>query len=160
MVCPLYPFNQHFFTSGDKSGTFPRTEDLKNWKGVLPGCSLVQLEWWKKSLSCVWLFVTLWTGARLLCPWDFPGNSTGVGCHCLLQMKVKVSHSCLTLWHPMNYTIHGILQVRILEWIAFPFSRGSSLPRDWTQVSHIAGRFFTSWATREAPIWSRPWFFW
>ena len=45
---------------------------------------------------------------------------------------------------------HGILQARILEWVAFPFSRGSSQPRDQTQVSHIAGGFFTSWATREA----------
>ena len=43
-----------------------------------------------------------------------------------------------------------ILQDRILEWIAFPFSRGSSQPRDQTQISHTAGRFFTSWATREA----------
>ena len=47
-------------------------------------------------------------------------------------------------------TVHGILQARILELVAFPFSRGSSQPRDQTQVSHIAGRFFTSWATREA----------
>ena len=44
----------------------------------------------------------------------------------------------------------GILQASILEWVAFSFSRGSSQPRDWTQVSHTAGRFFTSWATREA----------
>ena len=44
----------------------------------------------------------------------------------------------------------GIFQVRILEWAAFPFSRGSSQPRDGTQVSCIAGRFFTIWATREA----------
>ena len=51
---------------------------------------------------------------------------------------------------PMDYTIHGILQARILEWVAFPFSRGSSQPRDQIQVSHIAGRFFTSWATKEA----------
>ena len=51
---------------------------------------------------------------------------------------------------PMDYTVHGILQARILEWVAFPFSRGSSQPRDRTQVSHNAGRFFTSWATREA----------
>ena len=49
-----------------------------------------------------------------------------------------------------DYTDHGILQARILEWVAFLFSRGSSQPRDWTQVSHIAGRFFTTWATREA----------
>ena len=44
---------------------------------------------------------------------------------------------------------HGILQARILQWVAFSFSRGSSQPRDWNQVSLIAGRFFTSWATRE-----------
>ena len=49
-----------------------------------------------------------------------------------------------------DYTDHGILQARILEWVTFLFSRGSSQPRDWTQVSHIAGRFFTTWATREA----------
>ena len=49
----------------------------------------------------------------------------------------------------MDYTVHGILQARILEWVAFPFSRGSFQPRDWTQVSHIAGGFFTSWAKRE-----------
>ena len=50
----------------------------------------------------------------------------------------------------MDPTVHGILQVSILEWVAFPFSRGSSHPRDQTQVSCIEGRFFTSWATREA----------
>ena len=46
--------------------------------------------------------------------------------------------------------VRGILQDRILEWAAFPFSRGSSQPRDPTQVYHIAVRFFTSWAAREA----------
>ena len=46
----------------------------------------------------------------------------------------------------MDYRVHGILQARILEWVAFPFSRGSSQPRDRTQVYYIAGRFFTSWA--------------
>ena len=50
----------------------------------------------------------------------------------------------------MDSTVHGILQARILKWVAFPFSRGSSQPRNRTQVSHIAGGFFTSWATREA----------
>ena len=50
----------------------------------------------------------------------------------------------------MDYTVHGILQARILEWVAFPFSRGSSQPRDQTQTSHIMGGFFTSSATREA----------
>ena len=60
---------------------------------------------------------------------------------------VKVAQLCPTLHDPMDYTVHGILQARILEWVAFPFSRGSSQPRDWTQVSHITCRFFTSWAT-------------
>ena len=67
---------------------------------------------------------------------------------------VLVTQSCLTLCNPMGYTVHGIPQARILEWVAIPFSKGSSQPRDWTQVSHIAGSFFTSWATREAQcIW-------
>ena len=61
-----------------------------------------------------------------------------------LKVKVKVAQSCLTLCDPMDYTVHGILQARILEWVAVPFSRGSSQPRDQTQVSHIAGGFFTS----------------
>ena len=68
------------------------------------------------------------------------------------MLKVKVAQSCLTLCDPMAYIVHGILQARILEWVAFPFSRGSSQPRDRTQVSHIAGRFFTSWTTREAHV--------
>ena len=55
-------------------------------------------------------------------------------------MEVKVAQFCLTLCDPMDY----ILQARILEWVAFPFSRGSSQPRDRAQVSHIAGGFFTS----------------
>ena len=66
------------------------------------------------------------------------------------KKEVKATQSCLTLCDPMAYEVDGILQARILEWIAFPFSRGSSQPRDWTQVSRIAGGFFTSWATREA----------
>src|SRR5574337_1299077 len=58
--------------------------------------------------------------------------------------EVKVTQLCPTLCNPMDYTVHGILQTRIPEWVAFPFSRRSSQPRDQTQVSHIAGRFFTS----------------
>ena len=57
----------------------------------------------------------------------------------------------LTLCDPIDYSppgasVHRILQARILEWVAIPFSRGSSQPRDGAQVSHIAGRFFTIWA--------------
>ena len=66
------------------------------------------------------------------CPWDSPGKNTGVGCHFLLQcMKVKseceVAQTCLTLHHPMDWSlsgssVHGILQARVLEWVAIAFS--------------------------------------
>ena len=66
---------------------------------------------------------------------------------CLFPMCVYLTtQACLTLCDPM-----GILQARILEWVAMPSSRGSSQPRDQTQVSRIAGGFFTVWATRETP---------
>ena len=69
----------------------------------------------------------------------------------MVREKIKsVSQSCLTLGNPMDYTVRGILQVRVLEWV--PFSRGSSQPRDRTQVFCIAGGFFTSWAIREALV--------
>ena len=67
-----------------------------------------------------------------------------------MKVKLKVAQSSLTLCSPMDSTIHGIHQARVLEWIDFPFSRGSSQLRDQTQVSRIAGKIFTSWATREA----------
>ena len=60
------------------------------------------------------------------------------------SVKVKVAQLCPTLCDPMDYTAHGILQARIREWVAIPFSRESSQPRDQTQVSPFAGRFFTS----------------
>ena len=52
---------------------------------------------------------------------------------------VKVAQSCPTLCDPTDYTVHGILQARILEWVAFPFSRESSQPRDQTHVSRVSG---------------------
>ena len=57
---------------------------------------------------------------------------------------VKVAQSCPTLCDPMDCIAHGILQARVLEWVGFPFSRGSSQLRDQTQVSCIAGGFFTN----------------
>ena len=61
-----------------------------------------------------------------------------------MKVKVKLTQLCPTLCDPMDYTVHGILQARILKWVAFPFSRGSSQTWDQTQFSHISGRFFTS----------------
>ena len=75
----------------------------------------------------------------------------------------EVTQSCPTLCDPVDCSppgssVHGILQARILEWVAISFSRGSSQPRDQTQVSRIAGRCFNLWATSEAPKaqWSPP----
>ena len=71
------------------------------------------------------------------------------------SLCVLALQSCLTLCDPTvcsqpGSSVHGILQARILEWVSIPFSRGSSWPRDWTQVSYIASRFSTTWATGEA----------
>ena len=65
-----------------------------------------------------------------------------------------VIQSYPTLFDPMDCSppgsfVHGIFQARMLEWVAMPFSGGSSQPRDWTQVSCIAGGFFAVWANRE-----------
>ena len=67
----------------------------------------------------------------------------------------EVAQSCPTLCDPMDCSlpgssIHQIFQARILKWVAISFSRRTFQPRDWTQVSHIVGRRFTIWATREA----------
>ena len=95
---------------------------------------------------------------------EVPGNHTNIICHHQLNFLLvrapkflKPLQSLKLLSHvqlfcdTMDYTVHGILQARILEWVAFPFSRGSSQPpRDQTEVFYIASRFFTSWATRKA----------
>ena len=63
--------------------------------------------------------------------------------HQLIYMKVKVTQSCPMFCDPMDCTVHGTLQAKILGWVAsVPFSRGSSQPRDRTQVPHIAGRLY------------------
>ena len=78
---------------------------------------------------------------------------------CFTYQSVKVSavRSCPTLCDPMDCSppgssVHGILQARILEWVAIPFSRGSSRPRAQAKISCIAGRLFTIWATGAAPF--------
>ena len=72
----------------------------------------------------------------LQCLWHYAQHENNV--------KVLASQLCLTLCGPMDYTVHGILQARILEWVAFPFSREYSQPRDRIQVSHIVSGFFTN----------------
>ena len=72
-------------------------------------------------------------------------------------VRVLVAQSCLTLSDPMDcsppgFSVHGIVQARILEWVSISLSRESSQSRDWTQISRTAGRLFTIWATREAQL--------
>ena len=73
----------------------------------------------------------------------------------IFKSESEVVQSCPTLCNPLDcsllgFSVHGLPQARILEWVTISFSRGSSRPRDWTQVSHIGGRHFNLWAPREA----------
>ena len=79
--------------------------------------------------------------------WTFSSSTS-------MEVRLLFTQLCPALCNPMNcilpgYFVHGALQARILEWVAIPFSRGSSQPKNWTQVSWTAGRFFTIWATRK-----------
>ena len=82
---------------------------------------------------------------------DFPGKNTGVGCHALLQEIFPTQGSNPGLLHcrQILYYLSHQGSPRIVEWVANPFCRGSSWPRNWTGVSCIASAFLTSWATRE-----------
>ena len=120
---------------GSPSLGFSRQE---HWSGLPVPSPTHESEKWKRSRSVVSdsLRPHRLQPTRLLYPWDFPGKSTGVGCHCLLPP-----------W--------TIVQAKTLEWVAYPFSRGSSRPRNGPRrprVSCIAGGFFTNWAIREARV--------
>ena len=83
----------------------------------------------------------------------FPTSSSFISFLCLgffIHLIVLIQSSCEWKWKSLSHARLFLTQARILDWVAFPFSGGSSQPRDQTQVSHTAGRFFTSWATREA----------
>ena len=114
---------------------------------------VTELNW--KLLSRVWLFVTPWNPMEphgLYSAWNSPGQSTGVGSLSLLQgifptqgLNPGLPH-CRRILYRLSH--HG--SPGILEWAAYPVSRGSSRPRNLTGVSGIAGGFFTNWTTREA----------
>ena len=99
-----------------------------------------------------------WPGSPTLQADSLPSEPPGKLCSSKLGHKCGgglVSKLCPTLCNPTDCSppgssVHGILQARILEWVAILFSRGSSWPWDWTGLSCIAGGFFTVWATREA----------
>ena len=116
-------------------------------------CSIYECWMWKwKSLSCVQLFVTPWTIQSM----EFSRQETGVGRYSILQgifptqgLNPGLPH-CRWVLYQLSHQ-----ESPILEWLAYPFSSGSFWPRNWTEVSCIAGVFFTSWATREAHMTAR-----
>ena len=120
---------------------------------VLSGTFRKERETWVLSLQDrflkLWEFclpITLYTQDS----YDTQQKSSGY-----FKKEREVGQSCPTLCDPVHcglpgFSIHAIFQERVLEWVAISFSRGSSWPRDRTQVSHIADRCFTIWTTREA----------
>ena len=90
----------------------------------------------------------------LYSPQKSPGQNTGVGSYSLFQGIFRTQGSNTGFPHCLRilYQLSHHRNPRILKQVAFHFSRGSSWPRNWTRVSCIAGGFFTSWATREAPV--------
>ena len=132
---------------------FPSPEACSN------SCTLTQW-WYPTTSSCVVPFSSCLqsfpaSGSFPMSPFFVSGDqSIGASVSAsVLQMNVnmKVAQSSVGLFAtPWTIYVHEIFQARIMEWVAFPFSRASSQPRDWSQVFTIADRFFTSWATREA----------
>ena len=107
-------------------------------RGAMGGPDLMASAWVSASLLGSWVLTLVWA-------LESPGGRGGLKkLSAWFCVHVKGAQSCLTLCDPMDYTVPGILQARILEWGVFAFSRGLSQSRDRTQVSRIAGRFFTS----------------
>ena len=99
---------------------------------------------------------SLWPHGLIYNPWNSPGQNTGVGSLSLLQgiFPTQGLKPGLLYFRQILYQLSHQGSPRILEWVAYPFSKGSSQPRNQTRVSCIAGRFFTSWATREVQKYS------
>ena len=102
------------------------------------------------SEDCSVVSDSLWPHG-IYSPWDSPGQNTGVGSLSLLQGIFPTQGLNPGLLHcrPILYQLSHQGSPRIVEWISYPFSSGSSQPRSRTRVSCLAGRFFTNWAKRE-----------
>ena len=122
-----------------------------NYLFILGGASrsvLLKYDWKWKLLSCVQLFAT----HGLYSPWNSLGQNTGVGTLSLLQeiFPTQGLNPGLLHYRWILYQLSHEGSSRILEWVSYPFSNGSSQSRNWTGVSCIANRSFTNWAIREA----------
>ena len=123
--------NQHFFLK------IPGKKYLRSEESESERSSVVSNPLWPHGLYS---------------PWNSPGQNTGVGSLSLLQgiLPTQGSNPGLPHCRLILCQLSHKGSPRILEWVAYPFSSGSSWPRNWTGVSCIAGRFFTNWAIREA----------
>ena len=129
----------------------------ERWSGFPFPSPMHESEKWKWSGSV--MSNSLWPHGlqptRLLRPWDFSRQEYWSGLPLPSPISLSVMSNSLGphgLW-PARL-LYGILQERILEWVAVPFFRGSSWPRDQTQISYIRGRFFFVWTTREALVYT------
>ena len=118
---------------------------------------------WSDKLFTIMNTLILLTLKKGFISSTFPNVQWGFLCgwQRLLSLSniMLVAQSCPTFCNTMGCSllgssVHGVFQARILEWVAMPFSKGSSWPRDQTEVSCVAGRFFTIWTTWEASIWN------
>ena len=116
---------------------------FSRWPGVSPYCSF--FKWFLPPFSVVRFSPVKSPKCRILILRNL------IFCCFSYCVKVKVAQSCPALCNPIDDTVQGILQARILEWVPFLFSRGSSQPRDQTQVSCIAGRFFYQLSHKGSP---------
>ena len=150
-VCPLFKHFQTFWLLTRHGNYHSVVKAIKDHKV----CTMILNVRHAHLVTWIWLAF----GAVIVCGyttkmcafWGLMSYGSNYLC-----MYVSVAQSCPTLCNPMDCSppgpfVHGILQARILEWVAILFSRGSSWPGDRNQVSCTAGRFFTVWATREAP---------
>ena len=149
MINLLFPESQMFL--------FPGARLINSWERVYRNAlrpymseNLFILPWKWKLLSGFQLFVT----PGLYSPWNSPGRNTGMGSCSLLQgiLPTQGLNPDLPHCRRILYQLSHQGNPRILECVAYPFSSGSSLLRNQTGISCIAGRFFTSWAMREAPL--------
>ena len=138
----LWPPDAEYWLFGKDpdSGKDWRQEEkgMRRWDGWMASPTQWTLVWvnsgswrWTGSLVCCSLWCRQDSDMTELRNWtELIGR----------KVKVKITQLCLTLCDSMDYRVHGILQARILEWIAFSFSRGSSQPKDWTCVSCVGRR--------------------
>ena len=123
----------------------------KKTKNGMSKTELPSLAFWQSALFWILFQDICWGQVSFPC---IPAGLVKRKCSCERKER-EVAQSCPTLCNPVDcslpgFSVHGILQARILEWAAISFFRGSSQPRDRTRVSCIVDRRFTVWATREA----------